>query len=140
MSKVYLAFHSVTGNTEEIADVFAQFLQDEGCETEVVRFDEVDVDEMVSYDKVALGCPACGTEELDEDFLDFFNEVKEKLSGKKVALFGSFGWGGGEYQDEWENLAVEAGMSVYGKFAQLEAIDDEGKDNLQEFAKGFAKA
>ncbi len=140
MSKVYLAFHSVTGNTEEIANLFAQYLQGADYETEVVPFGEADVDELVNSDKVALGCPACGTEELDEEFLEFFDEIKERLSGKKVALFGSFGWGDGEYQEEWETSAKDAGIDVYGAFSQLEGIDDEGEERLKEFAEGFAKA
>lgn len=135
MSKLYIAYHSGTGNTEEIANLIADYAS--GWETTVSSYS--DADDLAAADRVALGCPASGSEELDEEFSDFFNEVKETLSGKKVLLFGSYGWGDGAYQKDWEDDAKAAGIKVSGTFAQLEAIDDEGKDRLEKEVASLLK-
>ena len=83
-----------------------------------VRLSDADVDKALSYDVLALGCPAMGDEELEEgEFEPFFSDLEGKLSGKKVALFGSYDWGDGEWMRTWCGRAKDAGA---------ELVEDEG--------------
>ena len=85
---------------------------------EIMEVADADVDKALSYDVLALGCPAMGDEELEEgEFEPFFSDLEGKLSGKKVALFGSYDWGDGEWMRTWCGRAKDAGA---------ELVDDEG--------------
>ena len=93
-----------------MVSVFRAFLQD--------VYKRQDVDKALSFDVLALGCPAMGDEELEEgEFEPFFSDLEGKLSGKKVALFGSYDWGDGEWMRTWCGRAKDAGA---------ELVDDEG--------------
>ena len=84
--KIAVIYWSGTGNTEAMASAVA-----EGAGADVSE-----------YDRLAFGCPAMGAENLEEgEFEPFFEGIESKLSGKKVALFGSYGWGDGEWMREW---------------------------------------
>ena len=50
----------------------------------------------------ALGCPAMGAEVLEEGEMEpFMAELDSQIAGKTIALFGSYGWGGGEWMRDW---------------------------------------
>ena len=67
------------------------------------------------YEAVAFGCPAMGDEVLEEsEFEPFFTSVEGELSGKKVVLFGSYGWGDGEWMRNWEERVKKAGAELVG--------------------------
>lgn len=105
--KTAVIYWSGTGNTEEMAKAVA-----EGAGAELFRVSDfsADIDE---YDAVAFGCPAMGDEVLEEDeFEPFFAGVEGKLSGKRTALFGSYGWGDGQWMREWADRARAAGASL----------------------------
>ncbi len=94
--KIAVIYWSGTGNTEAMASAVAQ-----GAGAELYSVSEFKGD-VAEYDRLALGCPAMGAENLEEgEFEPFFADVEGKLSGKKVALFGSYGWGDGEWMREW---------------------------------------
>ena len=62
------------------------------------------------YDAIAFGCPAMGAEVLEEDeFEPMFTACQPKLRDKRIALFGSYGWGGGEWMRNWEETCQEIG-------------------------------
>ena len=89
-----------------------------GADVEIMEVADADVDKALSFDVLALGCPAMGDEELEEgEFEPFFSDLEGKLSGKKVALFGSYDWGDGEWMRTWCGRAKDAGA---------ELVDDEG--------------
>ena len=89
-----------------------------GADVEIMEVADADVDKALSFDVLALGCPAMGDEELEEgEFEPFFSELEGKLSGKKVALFGSYDWGDGEWMRTWCGRAKDAGA---------ELVEDEG--------------
>lgn len=108
-----IIYWSSTGNTEEIAKLMAEGLNKESVNTEVLNIssDKVSIEE---DDKiVALGCPAMGDEVLEEgEFREFFDENKEKLNGKKVILFGSYGWGDGQWMRDWAEETEGAGATI----------------------------
>ena len=118
MSKVAVVYWSGTGNTEEMANKVAEGAKAAGAEVEVISADDFDGTDISSFDGVAFGCPAMGDEELEDgEFEPFFSDLEGKLSGKKVALFGSYDWGDGEWMRTWCGRAKDAGA---------ELVDDEG--------------
>jgi flavodoxin short chain len=95
--KKIVVYWSGTGNTLEIANKIAEDL---GCEA--VSVSDANVDEVLANDLIVFGCPAMGAEELEEDeFKPFYESVMQSIGDKKVALFGSYGWGDGEWMRNW---------------------------------------
>lgn len=114
MSKIQIVFWTMTGNTQLMADFIAEGARQAGAEVKINRVGEVSAAEALSADILALGCPAMGAEELEQtEFAPFFEELRPQLGGKKLALFGSYGWGGGEWMRTWEDSAAAAGASVF---------------------------
>ena len=101
MSKVAVIYWSGTGNTEAMAQAVAEGAKAAGAEVDLLTC--ADVNGVEAYDAVALGCPAMGAEELeDSEFLPMLESIEAALVGKKTALFGSYGWGDGEWMRTWE--------------------------------------
>ena len=110
MSKVGIIYWSSTGNTEAMAQAVEEGAKAAGADVEIMEVADADVDKALSFDVLALGCPAMGDEELEEgEFEPFFSDLEGKLSGKKVALFGSYDWGDGEWMRHWESTCKEDG-------------------------------
>lgn len=104
MSKVAVVFWSGTGNTETMAASVESGATGAGAEVSVFAASDFSADMVGDFDAYAFGCPATGAEELeDSEFAPMFDSVKESLGDKKVALFGSYGWGGGEYMETWKS-------------------------------------
>ncbi len=127
MSKVAVVYWSGTGNTEVMADAVLKGAKDAGAEAEIFTADRFSAELIDCYDAVALGCPAMGAEELeDSDFLPMYESIKDKLRGKKVVLFGSYGWGDGEWMRNWDEEVKTLGADVAADFVIAnEAPDDE---------------
>lgn len=103
MSKVAVVFWSGTGNTEAMAGMVAEGARSAGAEVSLITASEFDAGRMDEFDAVAFGCPSMGAEQLEEsEFGPMFTECEGKLTGKKIALFGSYGWGDGEWMRTWE--------------------------------------
>ena len=97
MSKVAVVFWSATGNTETMANCVA-----EGANGTIVPCGEMNAAKLAEFDAVAFGCPAMGAEQLEEgEFEPMFADLEGSLSGVKVALFGSYGWGSGQWLEDW---------------------------------------
>ena len=106
MSKVAVIYWSGTGHTEAMAEAVAK-----GADGVLLTCAEVPEDAAAQYDAFALGCPAMGSEELEEDeFGPLFEKLAPSLAGKKVSLFGSYGWGDGEWMRTWEDNCRAAGI------------------------------
>lgn len=117
MSKIAVVYWSGTGNTEEMAKAVVKGAQDGGAQAELFTAAEFSADKMDSFDGIALGCPAMGAEELeDSEFLPMYESIKGKLSGKKVVLFGSYGWGDGEWMRVWDEEVKSLGADVAAEF------------------------
>ncbi len=103
MSKVAVVYWSGTGNTEAMANRVAEGAQNAGAEVALFTAAEFSADKMDAFDAVAFGCPSMGAEQLEEsEFEPMFTDCEAKLNGKKIALFGSYGWGDGEWMRTWE--------------------------------------
>ncbi len=122
MSKTVI-YWSGTGNTEAIANKIAQDLG-----VNALTLSQTSVDEVAACDVIVFGCPAMGAEELeDSEVRPFFDELKDKLSGKTIALFGSYGWGDGEWLRLWKDECEQAGANVAGLLMAMgddSALDD----------------
>ena len=111
MSKVAVVYWSGTGNTEAMANKVAEGAKAAGAEVEVISADDFDGNNIEGFDGIAFGCPAMGDEELEDTvFQPVFEACESKLSGKKVALFGSYGWGDGEWMRSWEEKCQNDGV------------------------------
>lgn len=123
--KTAVIYWSGTGNTEAMAKAVA-----EGAGAELFTVSEFsgNVDD---YDAIAFGCPAMGAEMLEEDeFEPFFTEIEGRLSGKKVGLFGSYGWGDGEWMRNWETRVESDGAVLAGGEGVI-ANDAPSDDDLE---------
>lgn len=126
MSKIAVVYFSNTGNTEAIAELVAEGARAKGADVDVFSTEDFDVSTAENYDAFALGCPACGSEELDDsEFEPLLDELEPKIAGKNVVLFGSYGHGGGEYQNDWQEREENAGLKVLGNVAVLDAPEED---------------
>ncbi len=113
MSKVAVVFFSSTGNTQMMADAVADGVRNAGGEADVIDCTSFTAADVANYDAFAFGCPAMGAEQLDEgSFEPMFSSVETLLNGKKVGLFGSYGWGSGEWMQTWADRTREDGANL----------------------------
>ena len=132
MSKIAVIYWSMSGNTEAMANAIAEGAQGAGAEVDVKQVSDITVDQALEYDKLALGCPAMGAEVLEEsEFEPFFTELESRLGGKKVALFGSYGWGDGQWMRDWQQRVDDANASLYNGEGLIinETPDDDGLEH-----------
>lgn len=141
MSKIAVVYWSGTGNTKEMADLVAEGIVSAGKEAEVVDVADASLDALKTADAFAMGCPSMGDEVLEEDVMEpFVTAVEAFAEGKKIALFGSYGWGNGEWMDDWVVRMKAAGAEVVNDAGVIvmEAPDDEGKENCIALGKALA--
>lgn len=135
MGKSVVIYWSGTGNTEQMANAIA-----EGMGAEVFSVSDFS-GSVGDYEKIALGCAAMGDEVLEEsEFEPFFADIEASLNGKKVALFGSYGWGDGEWMRQWVSRASDDGAVVFKGEGLIvnESPDDAALDDCRQFGKDFA--
>ena len=140
MNKIAVVFWTGTGNTELMANEVAAGAREAGAEVSVFNTSAFKVESANEYDKFALGCPAMGAEELeDSEFQPMYDQLKKLISGKKVVLFGSYGWGGGEWMNPWKEDAANAGLVLADDPLAIEnAPDDDGNAKCRELGKVLA--
>lgn len=110
--KVSIVYWSGSGNTQAMAEAVERGAKNAGAETELLEVNDA-TDAVLSSDAVLFGCPAMGAEELEESaFEPFFSSVEAALGGKKVGLFGSYGWGDGEWMRTWQERVVSDGAAL----------------------------
>ncbi|MCR5623706.1 MAG: flavodoxin [Lachnospiraceae bacterium] len=129
MSKVAVVYWSGTGNTQAMAEAVEAGAKGAGAEVSVFGPSDF-TDSMVGdFDGIAFGCPAMGAEVLEESEFDpMFTSVEGALSGKKIALFGSYGWGDGQWMRDWEERCQAAGANLIVE--SVMANNDPGADEL----------
>ena len=133
--KTAVIYWSGTGNTEAMAKAVA-----EGANAELFAVSEFGGN-VADYDAFAFGCPAMGAEVLEEEeFEPFFTDIEGSLSGKKVLLFGSYGWGDGEWMRNWYDRAKAAGAELIGDegFIVNDAPSDDDLAKLKALAAELA--
>lgn len=134
--KAAVIYWSGTGNTEQMAQAIA-----EGAGADLFAVSDFS-GKLDVYDRVAFGCSAMGDEVLEEsEFEPFFAEVEGELSGKTIALFGSYGWGDGQWMRDWVDRAKADGAVVFGDEGLIvnETPSEEDLENCKQFGENFAK-
>lgn len=113
MSKISVVYWSQTGNTQAMAEAIGAGIAKAGKEADVIEVSSASLDDLKEAKAFALGCPAMGAEVLEEDEMEpFVADVEGIASGKTIALFGSYGWGDGQWMRDWEERMTEAGATV----------------------------
>ena len=128
MSEIKVIYWSQSGNTMSMANAVAEGIKEAGKEAAVLEVSAVTAADLNDETVFALGCPAMGAEVLEEEeFEPMFASCESKLSGKRIALFGSYGWGDGEWMRDWETRCKEAGaVLICESVICNEMPDDEG--------------
>lgn len=113
MDKIYVVYWSQSGNTQAMAEAVGKGITDAGKEAEVVYVSDASIDELKAAKCFALGCPAMGAEVLEEGEMEpFVSEVEGFAAGKTIALFGSYGWGDGQWMRDWTDRMNGCGATV----------------------------
>ena len=141
MNKTVIAYWSGTGNTQSMADAIAKGLRDAGANVDEYSVTDTTPEAVAAYDSIILGCPSMSGELLEEwEFEPFFLTLRPMLTGKKVGLFGSFGWGGGEWMRDWQDHILFAGATLFEDGLMLnEKPDDRGIRICEDFGRRFAE-
>ena len=126
MDNVAVVYWSGGGNTAAMAEAIANGLRQSGAGADIFNVASSDLSSILSYDKIAFGCPSMGDEVLEEsEFEPYFQSIEAGLGNKKIALFGSYGWGDGLWMREWESRVNESDANFFEKgFIQQESPDE----------------
>lgn len=141
MEKAAIIYWSATGNTEVMAKAIAAGIRKANIEADVFTVSDLGSKSLEGYSRLAFGCPSMGAEVLEEsEFEPFFTQVENEIAGKKIALFGSYGWGDGEWMRDWETRVKNDGAVLYGEKGLIINLtpDDAGIKECEEFGTAFA--
>ena len=141
MSQMYVIYWSASGNTEAMAGAVAEGGREAGAAVRLCQVSEISPEEALGCDLLALGGPAMGDEVLEEsEFEPFFTALEGKLAGRKVALFGSYGWGDGQWMRDWYARAEKDGAQLLGGEGLIinEAPDAAGLEACRALGAGLA--
>ncbi len=139
--KINIIYWTGTGNTEEMANLIAKGAREEGAEVNIKTVDSASIDDVKNCDVVMLGSPAMGAEVIEECEMEPFIELIEgEVSGKNMVLFGSYGWGTGEWMTSWEDRMLDAGADLLEReVIANEFPEGESANKLIEIGKNIAK-
>ncbi len=140
MSKVAVVYWSGSGNTEMMAGAVADGAKKKGADADLIYCTDFSANQVADYDAIAFGCPAMGAEVLEEsEFQPMFDDVTAALNGKKIALFGSYGWGSGEWMENWGQSCKDAGAVLATESVMCNNTpDDEGLLNCEALGAALA--
>ena len=141
MKKTAVVYWSGTGNTEAMAKAVAEGMESAGAQVTMLTPDQVKASELSAYDAIAFGCPAMGAEQLEEsEFEPMFAGLEGSLNGKKVALFGSYGWGDGQWMREWCSRCEAAGANLYDEAGLIanDSPNEEAREACRELGRKLA--
>ena len=138
MSKVAVVFWSGTGNTEAMANQVVEGAKRKGAEVDLFTAAEFEKSLVATYDAIAFGCPSMGVEQLeDSEFEPMFEACLPELAHKNIALFGSYGWGDGQWMSDWVERMKNAGATVVGDAGVIcqDTPDDNALSECEELGK-----
>lgn len=141
MGRIAIVYWSGTGNTEAMANFIAEGVRAAGGEAEMFVPDGFSAEKLADFSAAAFGCPAMGDEVLEESEFDpMFAALEHSLSGKHIALFGSYGWGDGQWMRDWCERCRNAGASLLEENGLIvnDAPDAEGEESCRELGRKLA--
>ena len=138
--KINIIYWSGTGNTEAMAELIAKGAKGAGADVSLIPVGDASADDLASCDVAALGCPSMGDEILEEgEFQPYIDSIMDQVSGKKIGLFGSYGWGDGEWMRNWCQSMKDAGAALADDGLIVnEAPDGDEADRCEAFGKLLA--
>ncbi|MDR2756052.1 MAG: flavodoxin [Planctomycetaceae bacterium] len=138
--KVSIVYWSGTGNTEAMAKLIQEGAVSAGAEVALKEVAKASVEDVTGVDVAFLGCPSMGSEELeDSEFEPFITSIEGKVNGKKLALFGSYGWGDGQWMRDWADRMKKAGAVLIAESLIVnEAPSDDDAEKCKSFGKSIA--
>lgn len=143
MEEYYVIYWSETGNTKEMAEAVGEGIRSTGKTANVVEVGNISADVLKEASAFALGCPATGAEELEaEEMNPFVEQVETFATGKNIALFGSYGWGDGQWMRDWENRMTKAGATIVGGAGVIcnETPDADALNDCRELGKKLVQS
>ena len=140
MSKVAIVYWSGPGNTEAMAKAIEQGVEKSGNQVNLFEVEQFKVTDIPAFDGIIFGCPAMGDEVLEEtEFEPMFEACEAKLAGKRIVLFGSYGWGDGQWMQDWEERCRNHKAELVADSVICEEMpDDEGLEKCRALGKALA--
>ena len=136
-----IVYYSASGNTEKMANLIAEGITNGGKTAEVINVSNANANIFDNEEIVILGCPAMGDEVLEEnEFEPFLEEISSKISGKKVALFGSYGWGDGQWMRDWQERMESLGCTLIDDGLIIQYEPEDNSSECIELGMTIAKA
>jgi len=115
MTDIAIVYWSGTGNTEAMAQLVAEGVKGAGKNADLIPAESFGPADVSKYTSFAFGCPSMGDEVLEEEvFEPMFSAIEGSLGGKTVGLFGSYGWGDGQWMRDWVDRCRADGAVVVG--------------------------
>lgn len=135
-----IVYYSASGNTEKMANLIADGIVKGGKTADVINVSDADLNIFQNEEVVILGCPAMGDEVLEEgEFEPFMEEISSNISGKKVALFGSYGWGDGQWMRDWQERIESLGCTLIGDGLIIQYEPEDNSSECINFGMTIAK-
>ena len=140
MDTIIIAYWTQTGNTKAMAEAVGEGVETAGKKADVRHISEVSMDRLREAQAFALGCPAMGAEVLEEGEMEpFVMEVEGFAQGKRIGLFGSYGWGDGQWMREWCQRCSAAQLYDEDGLILNESPDADGQETCRELGRGLAR-
>jgi len=142
MSKITVIYWSGSGNTEAMAEAVVEGAKAQGAEVRLLHVGEADKDTVAYADALAIGCPSMGAEVLEETEMEpFISSIESIVAGKPIALFGSYGWGNGEWMQDWAARMQGCGAKMIGEGLIIQnAPDEDGLEACRALGKELSNA
>jgi flavodoxin I len=142
MKRVVIIYWSGTGNTEAMATAIMEGAMKEDVNVSMINVGNANVTDVLDADVIAFGCPSMGSEVLEESEMEpYIESISNVIRGKNTVLFGSYGWGSGEWMADWQER-----MEGYGANLLQEGLiinndpDAEGITKCTELGELLSKA
>src|SRR5699024_2223762 len=140
ISMVTIIYWSGTGNTLNMAEAIKDGVEENNDEARLIEVTSATIEDVKDSNKIAFGCPAMGSEELEEeDFRPFMDEANKEIAGKKVALFGSYEWADGEWMDTWIEEIEDTGAELIEGLIAYDNPDDEDIEKCKNLGRKLAE-
>ena len=141
MKKTAVIYWSGTGNTEAMANAVLEGMKSAGADAALLTVDQVNTADLGNYAAIAFGCPAMGSEVLEEmEFQPMFDSIKNQMGGKSVGLFGSYEWNEGEWMETWQERTEADGANVVGAVIAYDYPDAAAEEECIGLGKDVVEA
>ena len=135
--QINIIFWSSTGNTEAMGKYIKEGAESAGASVTLKNVSEASVSD-VECDILCLGCSSMGDEQLDDaEFEPYIASIEGSVKGRKLALFGSYGWGDGQWMRDWDERMKKAGATLVAE--SLIVCETPEGDECREFGAKIAK-